>query len=172
MATSIFSRLMSIIIPHHENDFHLFNQLADCSVKASKELTMMAAVNDPTQFDAHFAEIRNIESEADSYTQAILLSLHKTFITPFDRREIRELAMVLGNLLGGWRVVRSMRMGITNVRKTGGFCAQTSSSIALFLATLFGISVSTTHTITGAIVGVGLSRRVSAVRWGLVSRIL
>jgi len=83
-----------------------------------------------------------------------------------------QLAMALGTLLGGWRIVRTMGMGITKVRPTGGFCAQTSGSIALFLATSFGIPVSTTHTITGAIVGVGLSRRVSAVRWGLASRIV
>lgn len=83
-----------------------------------------------------------------------------------------QIAMALGTLLGGWRIVRTMGMGITKVRPTGGFCAQTSGSIALFLATSFGIPVSTTHTITGAIVGVGLSRRVSAVRWGLASRIV
>jgi inorganic phosphate transporter, PiT family len=83
-----------------------------------------------------------------------------------------QLAMGLGTLLGGWRIVRTMGMGITKVRPTGGFCAQTSGSIALFLATSLGIPVSTTHTITGAIVGVGLSRRASAVRWGLASRIV
>lgn len=83
-----------------------------------------------------------------------------------------QLAMGLGTLFGGWRIVRTMGMGITKVRPTGGFCAQTSGSIALFLATSLGIPVSTTHTITGAIIGVGLSRRVSAVRWGLASRIV
>lgn len=81
-------------------------------------------------------------------------------------------AMGLGTLFGGWRIVRTMGMGITKVRPTGGFAAQTSGSIALFLATSLGIPVSTTHTITGAIVGVGLSRRASAVRWGLASRIV
>lgn len=83
-----------------------------------------------------------------------------------------QIAMGLGTLLGGWRIVRTMGMGITKVRPTGGFAAQTAGSIALFLATSFGIPVSTTHTITGAIVGVGLSRRASAVRWGLASRIV
>jgi PiT family inorganic phosphate transporter len=83
-----------------------------------------------------------------------------------------QIAMGLGTLMGGWRIVRTMGMGITKVRPTGGFCAQTSGSIALFLATSLGIPVSTTHTITGAIVGVGLSRRASAVRWGLASRIV
>jgi PiT family inorganic phosphate transporter len=83
-----------------------------------------------------------------------------------------QLAMGLGTLFGGWRIVRTMGMGITRIRPSGGFCAQTSGAIALFLATSLGIPVSTTHTITGAIIGVGISRRVSAVRWGLASRIV
>lgn len=83
-----------------------------------------------------------------------------------------HLAMALGTLFGGWRIVRTMGMGITRIRPSGGFCAQTSGAIALFAATYLGIPVSTTHTITGAIIGVGLSRRVSAVRWGLASRIV
>ncbi|MFA6311963.1 MAG: inorganic phosphate transporter [Sterolibacterium sp.] len=83
-----------------------------------------------------------------------------------------QIAMGLGTLFGGWRIVRTMGLGITKIKPTGGFCAQTSGAIALFLATWMGIPVSTTHTITGAIVGVGLSRRVSAVRWGLASRIV
>jgi len=83
-----------------------------------------------------------------------------------------QMAMGLGTLFGGWRIVRTMGLGITRIRPTGGFCAQTSGAVALFLATWMGIPVSTTHTITGAIVGVGLSRRVSAVRWGLASRIV
>ncbi len=83
-----------------------------------------------------------------------------------------HLAMAVGTLFGGWRIVRTMGMGITRIRPSGAFCAQTSGAIALFLATWLGIPVSTTHTITGAIVGVGLSRRASAVRWGLASRIV
>jgi inorganic phosphate transporter, PiT family len=83
-----------------------------------------------------------------------------------------QIAMACGTLFGGWRIVRTMGMGITRIRPSGGFCAQTSGAIALFIATSLGIPVSTTHTITGAIVGVGLSRRVSAVRWGLASRIV
>lgn len=99
MAITIFSRLMSSITPRNDNYFKLFNNLADCAVKASKVLAMMAAVSDANKFDEHFAEIRKIESEADEYTQEILLSLHKTFITPFDRREIRELAMALDDII-------------------------------------------------------------------------
>ncbi len=83
-----------------------------------------------------------------------------------------QIAMAAGTLFGGWRIVRTMGMGITRIRPSGGFCAQTSGAIALFLATSLGIPVSTTHTITGAIIGVGLSRRASAVRWGLASRIV
>jgi inorganic phosphate transporter, PiT family len=83
-----------------------------------------------------------------------------------------QIAMGLGTLLGGWRIVRTMGMGITRIRPSGGFSAQTSGAIALFIATSLGIPVSTTHTITGAIVGVGLSRRLSAVRWGIARRIV
>jgi len=83
-----------------------------------------------------------------------------------------QLAMGLGTLFGGWRIVRTMGMGITRIRPTGAFSAQTSGAVMLFIATWMGIPVSTTHTITGAIVGVGLSRRVSAVRWGIAARII
>jgi inorganic phosphate transporter, PiT family len=83
-----------------------------------------------------------------------------------------QCAMGFGTLFGGWRIVRTMGMGITRIRPTGAFCAQTAGAATLFLATSLGIPVSTTHTITGAIVGVGVSRRVSAVRWGIAARIL
>jgi PiT family inorganic phosphate transporter len=98
--------------------------------------------------------------------------LHGEFHIPFWVVLSCQIAMALGTLFGGWRIVRTMGMGITRIRPSGGFCAQTSGAIALFLATSMGIPVSTTHTITGAIVGVGLSRRVSAVRWGIASRIV
>lgn len=98
--------------------------------------------------------------------------LHGDFNVPFWVVISCQIAMGLGTLFGGWRIVRTMSMGITRIRPSGGFCAQTSGAIALFIATSMGIPVSTTHTITGAIVGVGMSRRVSAVRWGLASRIV
>ncbi len=98
--------------------------------------------------------------------------IHGEIIAPFWVVILCQVAMGLGTLFGGWRIVRTMGMGITRIRPSGGFCAQTSGAIALFLATSLGIPVSTTHTITGAIIGVGLSRRVSAVRWGLASRIV
>ncbi len=83
-------------------------------------------------------------------------------------------AMGLGTLSGGWRIVRTMGMRITKLQPVGGFCAETAGAIALFGASAAGIPVSTTHTITGAIVGTGVSakRRMSAVRWGVAGRIV
>ena len=81
-------------------------------------------------------------------------------------------AMALGTLLGGWRIVRTMGSRITHLTPMQGVCAETAGSITLFLATGLGIPVSTTHTITGAIVGVGAARRASAVRWNVAQRIV
>jgi PiT family inorganic phosphate transporter len=78
----------------------------------------------------------------------------------------------LGTLFGGWRIVKTMGQRITKIRPVGGFCAEISGSIALFLATALGIPVSTTHTITGSIVGVGAAQSVSAVRWGVAGDLL
>ena len=99
MASGVFSRLMSAITPRSDNYFELFNHLADSAVSGSKVLAMMTAVNEADKFEDHFAEIRRIESQADEYTKEILISLHKTYITPFDRREIRELAMALDDII-------------------------------------------------------------------------
>lgn len=81
-------------------------------------------------------------------------------------------SIALGTLFGGWRIVRTMGSKITKLRPVGGFCAETAGAFTLFLVTLTGIPVSTTHTITGAIVGVGSTVRVSAVRWGVAGRIV
>jgi len=81
-------------------------------------------------------------------------------------------AMSLGTLLGGWRIVKTMGQKITKLKPVGGFCAETGGAITLFLATFLGIPVSTTHTITGAIVGVGTVRRASAVRWKMAGDIV
>ncbi len=81
-------------------------------------------------------------------------------------------AMGLGTMTGGWRIVRTMGMRITKLAPTGGFCAETSGAASLFLATGLGVPVSTTHTITGAIVGTGSVRKFSAVRWGVAGRIV
>ena len=77
-----------------------------------------------------------------------------------------------GTLFGGWRIVRTMGQRITKIRPVGGFCAELSGSAALFLATWLGIPVSTTHTITGSIVGIGTVQSVSAVRWGVAGDLL
>ena len=78
----------------------------------------------------------------------------------------------LGTMFGGWRIVKTMGQRITKIRPVGGFCAELSGSIALFIATGFGIPVSTTHTIAGSIVGVGSTQSVSAVRWGIAGNIV
>jgi PiT family inorganic phosphate transporter len=82
------------------------------------------------------------------------------------------VAIGLGTMFGGWRIVKTMGQRITKLKPVGGFCAETGGAITLFLATGLGIPVSTTHTITGAIVGVGTVRRVSAVRWGVAGNIV
>jgi PiT family inorganic phosphate transporter len=81
-------------------------------------------------------------------------------------------AISLGTLFGGWRIVKTMGQKITKLKPVGGFCAETGGAITLFLATAIGVPVSTTHTITGAIVGVGASRKMSAVRWGVAGNIV
>ena len=82
------------------------------------------------------------------------------------------IAIAAGTMFGGWRIVKTMGQRITKLKPVGGFCAETGGAITLFLATALGIPVSTTHTITGAIVGVGATRRASAVRWGVAGNIV
>ena len=81
-------------------------------------------------------------------------------------------AIALGTLFGGWRIVHTMGSRITKLRPVGGFCAETAGAFTILVATRFGIPVSTTHTITGSIVGVGATQRLSAVRWGIAGRIV
>lgn len=83
-----------------------------------------------------------------------------------------QSAMALGTLLGGWRIVRTMGLRITRLTPMQGFCAETGGAATLFMATFLGVPVSTTHTITGAIVGVGSAQRASAVRWGVAGNIV
>ena len=75
-------------------------------------------------------------------------------------------------MFGGWRIVKTMGQKITKLKPVGGFCAETGGAITLFTATAMGIPVSTTHTITGAIVGVGAAKKLSAVRWGVAGGIV
>ena len=98
--------------------------------------------------------------------------LGSTFYVPFWVILICHAAIGLGTLLGGWRIVHTMGMRLTALQPVGGFCAETAGAIALFGSATFGIPVSTTHTITGAIIGVGSVRRLSAVRWGVARNVV
>ena len=82
------------------------------------------------------------------------------------------IAICMGTMFGGWRIVKTMGQRITKLKPVGGFCAETGGAITLFIATAMGVPVSTTHTITGAIVGVGAVRNASAVRWGVAGNIV
>ncbi|HTJ94708.1 MAG TPA: inorganic phosphate transporter, partial [Pararobbsia sp.] len=82
------------------------------------------------------------------------------------------MAIGLGTLFGGWRIVRTMGQKITKLKPVGGFCAEFGGAVTLFTASWLGIPVSTTHTITGAIVGVGATQKLSAVRWGVAGSIV
>lgn len=103
------------------------------------------------------------------YSQGMLGS---EFYVPFWVVITCQAALALGTLFGGWRIVHTMGSKITRLNPMQGFCAETGGAITLFGATWLGIPVSTTHTITGAIIGVGAARRVSAVRWGLAGNIV
>jgi PiT family inorganic phosphate transporter len=81
-------------------------------------------------------------------------------------------SIALGTMCGGWRIVKTMGQKVTKLKPVDGFCAETSAAMMLFISTNFGIPVSTTHTITGAIMGVGSLRRLSAVKWGVAGRIV
>ena len=98
--------------------------------------------------------------------------LGSEFYVPFWVVIVCQLAMALGTLFGGWRIVKTMGSKITRLTPMQGFCAEAGGSITLFAATWLGIPVSTTHTITGAIIGVGAARRVSAVRWAVANNIV
>ncbi len=98
--------------------------------------------------------------------------LGSTFHVPFWVVITCQAAMGLGTLAGGWRIVKTMGTRITRLTPMQGFCAETGGAITLFAATWLGVPVSTTHTITGAIIGVGAARRASAVRWGVAGNIV
>ena len=98
--------------------------------------------------------------------------LGEHFYVPFWVVILCQLAMGLGTLFGGWRIVKTLGNKITKLKPIGGFCAETAGASTLFLATFFGVPVSTTHTITGSIVGVGTAKALQAVRWGQTQRIV
>jgi PiT family inorganic phosphate transporter len=95
-----------------------------------------------------------------------------TFYIPFWVVLAAHASIALGTLSGGWRIIHTMGSKITRLQPVGGFAAETAGAVSLFTATALGVPVSTTHTITGAIVGVGSTRRLSAVRWGIAGRIV
>jgi PiT family inorganic phosphate transporter len=103
------------------------------------------------------------------YSQGLL---GQEFHVPFWVVIACHASMGLGTLVGGWRIVRTMGSKITRLTPMQGFCAETGGAMTLFMATHLGVPVSTTHTITGAIVGVGAARRVSAVRWNVASNLV
>jgi PiT family inorganic phosphate transporter len=107
---------------------------------------------------------------------AVLLFAHgklgPTFHVPFWVVISCQAALGMGTLLGGWRIVHTMGSKITRLSPQQGFCAETGGALTIFLATYIGVPISTTHTITGAIVGVGAARRTSAVRWNVASNIV
>src|SRR5215813_3793586 len=103
------------------------------------------------------------------YSQGLL---GETFYIPFWVILTCQAAMGLGTLVGGWRIVRTMGSRITRLHPVQGFCAEAGGAMTLFLVTYFGIPVSTTHTITGAIVGVGAARKTAAVRWNVASDVV
>jgi PiT family inorganic phosphate transporter len=85
---------------------------------------------------------------------------------------IAHAAIALGTLTGGWRIIKTMGTKITKLQPSGGFSAETGAAVAIYTATALGVGISTTHAITGAIVGVGATRRLSAVRWGVAGQIV
>jgi len=98
--------------------------------------------------------------------------LGSTFYIPYWVILSCYLIIAIGTLLGGWKIIKTMGMGITKIAPMGGFCAQSAAAVSIIGASLAGIPVSTTHTITGAIVGVGATRRLTAVRWGVAGKII
>ena len=123
-----------------------------------------------------FAIISHPDAGKTTLTEKLLLfsqgQLGEHFYVPFWVVLACQAAMALGTLMGGWRIVRTMGLRITKLTPMQGFCAETGGAATLFIATWLGVPVSTTHTITGAIVGVGAARRLSAVRWNVASSIV
>jgi predicted phosphate transport protein (TIGR00153 family) len=99
MASVFFSKLLAKVTPRSDNYFTLFNELTACTVRGAKILATMSSVQDPTTFNQLFSQMMKAESAADEVTKTIFLSLHKTFITPFDRWEIKDLAKALDDMI-------------------------------------------------------------------------
>jgi PiT family inorganic phosphate transporter len=127
---------------------------------------------------AGFYSLGHGGNDAQKTMGIIAILLHKAgylggnFYIPFPVVVICHSAIAAGTLFGGWRIVKTMGMRMTRLKPIGGFCAETAGAATLIMVTVLGIPVSTTHTITGAIVGVGATNRLSAVRWGIAGRIV
>jgi PiT family inorganic phosphate transporter len=104
--------------------------------------------------------------------EELLAAQGGAFVVPFSVVLICQAAIALGTLSGGWRIVKTMGQKITRLRPVDGFCAESAAGISIFFASFLGIPVSTTHTITGSIVGIGALRRLSGVHWGVAKRIV
>ena len=141
----------------------------------------------PSRVDRHFRKLQLVSAAAYSLghggndaqkTMGIIAGvlyaggLLPEFTIPFWVVLAAHAAISLGTLAGGWRIIHTMGSKITRLQPVGGFAAETAGAVSLFTATALGVPVSTTHTITGAIIGVGSTRRLSAVRWGIAGQIV
>lgn len=151
-------------------------------------LNFVFASSRPSSIDKHFRKLQLVSAALYSLGHGgndaqktmgiivILLFSHgylgPEFYVPLWVVLICHAAIALGTMFGGWRIIKTMGMRITELKPSGGFCAETAAAASLFGATALGIPVSTTHTITGAIVGVGSTRGLGTVRWTIASRIV
>ncbi|MCX6625110.1 MAG: inorganic phosphate transporter [Acidobacteria bacterium] len=141
----------------------------------------------PFKMDTYFRKLQLLSAAALSYSHGtndaqktmgiitgVLFTSHlvKEFIVPTWVILAAHAAIALGTLVGGWRIVHTMGSRITKLKPRGGFCAETAGATSILLATHFGVGVSTTHVITGAIAGVGSIQRLKAVRWGVAANIV
>jgi PiT family inorganic phosphate transporter len=151
-------------------------------------LNFIFARSSPTRVDKHFRKLQLVSAALYSLGHggndaqktmgiiAVLLFtygyLGPTFRVPFWIVLICHAAIALGTMFGGWRIIKTMGMKIAELKPSGGFCAETAAAATLFGATALGVPVSTTHTITGAIVGVGSTHGLGTVRWSIATRIV
>lgn len=151
-------------------------------------LNFIFARSNPSKVDKHFRKLQLVSAALYSLGHggndaqktmgiiAVLLFSHgylgATFYIPFWVEFVCYSAIALGTMFGGWRIIKTMGMKITELKPSGGFCAETAAAATLFGATALGVPVSTTHTITGAIIGVGSTRGLGTVRWMVASRIV
>lgn len=151
-------------------------------------LNFIFAKSSPSRVDKHFRKLQLVSAALYSLghggndaqkTMGIITMLLFTygylgaeFHVPYWIVLICHAAIALGTMFGGWRIIRTMGMRLTELKPSGGFCAETSAATALFGATALGVPVSTTHTITGAIIGVGATNGLGSVRWIVATRII